>query len=76
MHLGDVLDDRETQARPTALATAGLIDAVKTLKDPIKVVVGNADTLITDAMLSTASLGARSPDAAVKFAVGNGIIRD
>ena len=77
VHLGDVLDDRESQARPTALATAGLVDAIKTLKDTIKMVVGNADTLITDVDAEHGGfLAYVHPDAAVRIAVGNGIIEE
>ena len=47
MHLRDVLHDSESQTCPAALATARLINTVKTLKDTIEVVGRNADPLIT-----------------------------
>src|SRR5262249_4490351 len=75
MHPRDVLHDREPETCPAALTTACLIDTVKTLKDPIEVVVRNADPLIThvDDQHSVV-LACAHPDATLRVAVGNGVL--
>ena len=75
MHLRDVLHDSESQTCPAALATARLINTVKTLKDTIEVVVRNADPLITHVDDEhVVVLACAHPDATIRIAVGNGIL--
>jgi len=76
MHLRDVLHDSEPETCTAALATARLINTVKTLKDTIEVVVRNADTLITHVDdQHVVVLACAHPDATVRIAVGNGILK-
>ena len=76
MHLRDVLHDSEPETCTTALAAARLINAVKTLKDTIEVVVRNADPLITHVDDErVVVLACAHPDATIGIAVGNGILK-
>ena len=48
MRLGNVFNDCQTQAGATKFAASGLIDPVKALKQPGKMLFGDADALIPD----------------------------
>ena len=75
MHLGNMLHDRKPQACAPTLTTAGFINAIETLKNTIKMVVGNADPLIAYVDDQHGVVLARThPDITVRITVGNRII--
>ena len=58
MVLHDVFDNGQAEAGPSGMSRSGLIHAEKTFKYPIKIVFGNADTLVSDGDLDDALLQA------------------
>jgi hypothetical protein len=59
VHLGDVLDDREAEARAAHFAAAAAVDAVEALEDARDVFGGDADAVVADFDEGVLAAGAR-----------------